>query len=111
MNVLIQREGRDFDILIAPKEGKIGSYVMPNLIVDDIQYPIGKSLYMGYVEMKNQIILTGKLVGYMVHTLLTSDSSSEKQEVTDGIGGPIAVGNVFVGMAQQGIQIRNVLIF
>jgi len=61
--------------------------------------------------MKNQVVLTFKVLGYMVSTWFTSDDSEARKEVSDGIGGPVAVGNIFVSMAQNGIVVTNLLIF
>lgn len=105
------RDDTQTQLAVTPEDGKIGAYVVPNLTVNELKYNLITSIQKGFVETKNQIVLTAKLLAYMVHVLTTSDDADQKKEVVDGIGGPIAVGNVFVSMAQQGISFMSVLIF
>ncbi len=39
-----------------------------------------------------------------------SATPAEKQEVKNGIGGPVAIGKVFVGMVSNGVDVRAVVV-
>ncbi|MCB9807005.1 hypothetical protein H6768_03910 [Candidatus Peribacteria bacterium] len=62
-------------------------------------------------EVYNQIGFSLRTFSAIIRTSF-SDSSSreEKQEATAGIGGPVAIGRVFVGLADNGLELRSVII-
>lgn len=82
----IIRDEELFDVVVTPVDQKLGVYVRPHYTVSDIQFGIGESLVKGVVEMKNQVVLTFKVLGYMLSTWFTSDDSEARQEVAEGIG-------------------------
>lgn len=96
---------------ITPVDKKIWSYLQANITVPEIQYGFLESIKYGVVETKNQTFLTINLLGYMARTWFTSDDEEAKKEVAQWVGGPIAIGNVFVDMTKNGVPLANVLIF
>jgi regulator of sigma E protease len=98
-------------IFLTPQEGKIGAYIAPNITLSRYQYGALDSLAHGMVEVHRQIGFSLRTFGAIISTSFSRDSSAEqKQEAVAGVGGPVAIGRVFVGLADYGIQIRSLII-
>ena len=46
----------------------------------------------------------------IIDTLLWSKDTQEREEVLSGVGGPIAIGGAFVGLASQPLSLNNLLL-
>ena len=59
-------------------------YVTPNieLVTQQVDRYVD-AIEAGFVETKNQTILTVKILGYMAKTWFTSDDEQEKKEVAE----------------------------
>lgn len=69
------------------------------------------SLAHGMVEVYRQIGFSLRTFGAIISTSFSSDSSREqKEEAVAGVGGPVAIGRVFVTLADYGVQIRSLII-
>ncbi len=107
----IVRAGQEMDISIIPVEGKIGSYIAPHILLQNYKYALFPSLFYGMKEVYHQIGFSFRTFGAIIRTSFSDTASREqKQEATAGIGGPVAIGRVFVGLADYGVQIRSVII-
>lgn len=107
----IIRDSQLWKIDAIPEDAKLWVYVRPNYIISEIKYWAWQALENGFVEAKNQAVLTFKVLGYMLSTWIQSDDSEARKEVAEWIWGPVAVGNIFVSMAQNGLVVTNLLIF
>jgi regulator of sigma E protease len=107
----IVRAGQEMDFSIIPVEGKIGSYIAPHILLQNYKYALFSSLFYGMKEVYHQIGFSFRTFGAIIRTSFSDTASREqKQEATAGIGGPVAIGRVFVGLADYGVQIRSVII-
>lgn len=107
----ILRWAEKIQISLTPKDGKIGAYIAPNITLSRYQYGVFGSLLHGMVEVYRQIGFSLRTFGAIISTSFSSDSSREqKEEAVAGVGGPVAIGRVFVGLADYGVQIRSIII-
>ena len=94
-----------------PKEGKIGAYIAPHMKPVFYEYSFFRSLLYGTREVIGQIRFSLNTLGTIIRTSFSPLASrEEKQEATAGIGGPVAIGRVFVSLADEGVALRAVLI-
>lgn len=107
----ILRWAEKIQISLTPKDGKIGAYIAPNITLSRYQYGPLDSLAHGMVEVHRQIGFSLRTFGAIISTSFSSNSSREqKEEAVAGVGGPVAIGRVFVGLADYGVQIRSLII-
>lgn len=107
----ILRGTEEFDVVVTPKDGKIGAYVAPNIRPIRYQYGLISSLWHGIREVGYQIVFSFRTFGAIISTSFSDTAShEEKKEATAGIGGPVAIGRVFVGLADNGIAVRSIII-
>lgn len=107
----ILRWAEKIQISLTPKDGKIGAYIAPNITLSRYQYGVFDSLWHGMIEVYRQIGFSLRTFGAIISTSFSSDSSREqKEEAVAGVGGPVAIGRVFVGLADYGVQIRSIII-
>lgn len=107
----ILRWAEKIQISLTPKDGKIGAYIAPNITLSRYQYGVFGSLLHGMVEVYRQIGFSLRTFGAIISTSFSSHSSREqKEEAVAGVGGPVAIGRVFVGLADYGVQIRSIII-
>lgn len=105
------RGEKEIDISLTPREGRIGVYLAPNVTLKRYQYSLLSSLEHGMREVYNQIGFSFRTFGAIIRTSFSDTAThEEKQEATAGIGGPVAIGRVFVGLADYGIEIRSIII-
>ena len=107
----VMRDNREISITVVPEKGKIGAYVAPNIIPTRYQYWLFSSLLHGCREVVMQISFSFHTFRAIIHTSFSDTASrAEKQEATAGIGGPVAIGRVFIGLADHGVSLRAVVI-
>lgn len=107
----ILRWAEKIQISLTPKDGKIGAYIAPNITLSRYQYGVFDSLTHGMIEVYRQIGFSLRTFGAIISTSFSSHSSREqKEEAVAGVGGPVAIGRVFVGLADYGVQIRSLII-
>lgn len=105
------RGEKEIDISLTPREGRIGVYLAPNVTLKRYQYSLLSSLEHGMREVYHQIGFSFRTFGAIIRTSFSDAAThEEKQEATAGIGGPVAIGRVFVGLADYGIEIRSIII-
>lgn len=107
----IVRKNISQKITLAPEKGKIWVYVTPNIQLVKYKYPLFLSILHGFWEVYHQIIFSFRTFGTIILTAFSNSATSDqKQQATQGIWGPVAIGKVFVGMAENGIDLRPILI-
>lgn len=107
----ILRGGDEVESTVQPLNGKIGVFVTPNVRLIEYKYPLPKSLLYGMREVYYQIGFSFRTFGAILVTSFSDTATqAEKKEVRNGIGGPVAIGKVFVGMVQNGVDTRAVLV-
>jgi hypothetical protein len=96
---------------VKPLAGKIGVFVTPHVQLIEYRYSLGKSLYHGMLEVYHQIGFSFRTFGGIIVTSFSHTATqAEKKEVKNGIGGPVAIGKVFVGMVGNGVNFHTVLV-
>lgn len=109
--IRLMRDGQEMVISVTPSRGKIGAYVAPNIVPVHYQYWMLSSLYHWGFEVLQQISFSFRTFGAIFHTSFSGTASrAEKQEATAGIGWPVAIGRVFVGLAGHGVDMRAIVI-
>lgn len=87
---------------ILPQDGKIGSYVGYNVtdINKDFRYKYGflESIGEGAKETYWQSRMTLELLFTLVSKIVTPHTATDRDEAVGSLGGPIAVGNLFVSL-------------
>lgn len=107
----ILRGDESLSLSITPEQGKIGAYVSPNITLTVYKYGFWKSMGHGMIEVYDQIGLSFRMFGAMFHRVVWDDVTPEqRQEVVASVGGPIAIGRIFVDLARDGIDLRPILI-
>jgi len=107
----ILRWSEIISLSITPVSGKIGAYIAPNISLQQYQYAPLSALFHGTVEVYHQIGFSFRTFGAIIRTSFSDTASREqKQEATAGIGGPVAIGRVFVGLVGNGLEFQSVII-
>jgi len=108
----ILRDTSSVEITLTPVAGKIGVFVTPNIRTIEYKYNfLPEALYRGMFEVYHQIGFSFRTFGTIIVTSFSHTATqAEKKEATDGIGGPVAIGKVFVNLVGQGVEIRGILI-
>lgn len=98
-------------IVITPQDGKIGAYIAPNITLSRFQYGPIDALAHGMLEVHRQIGFSLRTFWAIIRTSFSAKSTpEEKEEAVAGVGGPVAIGKVFVWLADYGVQIRSLII-
>lgn len=85
--VHILRNGVSLDVDVLPKNGKIGTHILPRIKPVRYQYGITQSLYHGTREVYDQIGFTLRTFGTIFRIVFSHTATQkEKQEATAGIG-------------------------
>ena len=106
----IDRGGVLSDVSLIPLEGKIGAYISPAIVINSYQYPLPHAFLYGMQEAYDQTLFSFRSLGAMITTQLSSTATvTEKKEVTNSVGGPIALGRVFVSLVDHGVDLPSVL--
>ena len=99
---------------MTPLGGKIGSYVGYNVteIRKDFRYKYGfvESLKQGGIETYNQSMMTLELLGSLVKRIITPRVPTERTEAVQSLGGPIAIGNLFVNLLSAKVAFTVILL-
>lgn len=107
----ILRWDKKIQFSITPQDGKIGAYIAPNITLSRFQYSPLDALAHGMLEVHQQIGFSLRTFGAIISTSFSSKSTqAEKEEAVAGVGGPVAIGKVFVTLADYGVQIRSLII-
>jgi len=62
-------------------------------------------------EVYQQIAFSFRTFGTIIVTSFSDTATqAQKKEVKNGIGGPVAIGKMFVGMVENGVDLRAVLV-
>lgn len=89
-------------VSVTPENGKVGSFVGYNVtdIRKDFRYKYGflESIREGGIETYNQSVMTLELLGSLVKKIVTPHVPAERTEAVKSLGGPIAIGNLFVNL-------------
>lgn len=111
IRLLVLRTWQETTIILTPINGKIGAYIAPNITLQKYQYGFLSSLGHGILEVYHQIGFSFRTFGAIIATSFSDTAShEEKQEATAGIGWPVAIGRVFVWLADYGVELRSVII-
>jgi hypothetical protein len=107
----VLRKTNTLQISVAPLAGKIGIFVTPHIRLIEYRYSLGKSLFYGMSEVYHQIGFSFRTFGAIIVTSFSDTATqAEKKEVKNGIGGPVAIGKVFVNMVKNDVDTRAVLV-
>jgi len=90
--------------LIPWPEGKIGSYLSENIILDEnfkYKYWLLESVKYGTFETYNQSMLTFKALGILARKIFNPETEQERQDAINQISGPIWVVD-FISQAMGG---------
>lgn len=62
-------------------------------------------------EVYQQIGFSLRTFGGIISTSFSAESTQEeREEAVAGVGGPVAIGRVFVSLADYGVQVRSLII-
>ena len=92
-----------------PENGKIGSFVGYNVteIRKDFRYKYGflESIKEGGIETYRESVMTLELLGNLVKKIIAPKILDERTEAVKSLGGPIAIGNLFVNLLDAKVAI------
>ena len=107
------RNGVPVKISVMPKDGKIGSYVSYADLKPRkgfvYQYPLGEAVVVAAKETVSQTGFTFELLYEILRKLVAPKNAAERQEAAAGVGGPIAVGGLFVQLVSAKVGISVIL--
>ncbi len=99
---------------MTPEDGKVGSYVGYNVteIRKDFRYRYGffESIQEGGIETYKQSAMTLELLGSLVKRIITPRVPTERTEAVQSLGGPIAIGNLFVNLLDAKVASSVILL-
>lgn len=105
----LSRSGTTVPVTVVPKDGKIGAYVAYSNVrpVEGFQYryPFKQAVIIAAKETLNQIAFTFELLFEIFRKLIVPKTPTERQEAAQGVGGPIAVGGLFVELVSAKVGI------
>ncbi|MCK9272295.1 site-2 protease family protein [Candidatus Gracilibacteria bacterium] len=114
LKFLIRRGNDEFIKGILPISGKIGAYVGYNVssVNKDFKYKFSPSeaVRQGFGETINQSKLVLELMKNLVSKILNPKNNIERTEAVNSLGGPIAVGNLFVDLVKENASILMILL-
>lgn len=78
----------------------------------DFQYRYGffESLKEGGIETYNQSAMTLELLGTLVQRIVRPSAPAERTEAVESLGGPIAIGNLFVNLLDAKVAFTVILL-
>lgn len=101
-------------VSVTPENGKIGSYVGYNVteIRKDFRYKFGftESIKQGAIETYVQSAMTLELLGSLAKKIVSPRVPSERTEAVQSLGGPIAIGNLFVNLLDAKVAISVIFL-
>ncbi|OIP53626.1 hypothetical protein AUK10_02185 [Candidatus Gracilibacteria bacterium CG2_30_37_12] len=102
MDFVVRGTGGTRTISVTPVDGKIGSYVGYNVteIRKDFQYKYSffEAIKEGGIETYKESAMTLELLGSLVRKIFAPHIPSERTEAVNSLGGPIAIGSLFVNL-------------
>lgn len=110
----VSRSGSVSAFSILPKEGKIGTYVTyADLTVDkSFQYrmPFPQAVAAGAKETVAQTGFTFELLFQIIRKIALPKTPTERTEAVSGVGGPIAIGGLFVKLVEADVGTKVILV-
>lgn len=98
---------------MTPESGKIGAYVgyKVSAINPDFKYSfgLGESIMVGAEETWAQTKLTFSIFSSLIKNLIVPATPKDRTEAMGSVGGPIAVGSLFVDLVKSHAGITLVL--
>ncbi|MDD5197637.1 MAG: site-2 protease family protein [Candidatus Gracilibacteria bacterium] len=114
MNFVVRGSGGVRTLSVTPEDGKVGSYVGYNVteIRKDFRYRYGffESIQEGGIETYKQSAMTLELLGSLVKRIITPRVPTERTEAVQSLGGPIAIGNLFVNLLDAKVASSVILL-
>lgn len=114
LNFVLRGTGWIRTVSVIPKDGKIGSYVGYNVtdIRKDFRYKYGflESIKQGGIETYNQSMMTLELLGSLVKKIVTPKVPSDRTEAVNSLGGPIAIGGLFVNLLDAKVAVSVIVL-
>jgi regulator of sigma E protease len=113
VQLVISRSGAEMPLSIMPADGKIGAYVT----YADVKaregfvyrYPFGQAVVVAAKETVDQTTFTFELLFEIVRRLVVPKDAAERQDAAAGVGGPIAIGGLFVQLVSAKVGISVIL--
>ncbi|MDD2891544.1 MAG: M50 family metallopeptidase [Candidatus Gracilibacteria bacterium] len=114
LNFILQGTGGVRTVSVTPENGKIGSFIGYNIteIRKDFRYKYGffESIKQGGIETYNQSAMTLELLGSLLKKIITPRVPAERTEAVQSLGGPIAIGNLFVNLLDAKVAFTVILL-
>lgn len=114
MNFVVRWSGGVRTVSITSDAGKIGSYVGYNIteIRKDFHYKYSffESIREWGIETYRQSAMTLELLGSLVRKIFAPHIPSERTEAVKSLGGPIAIGNLFVNLLDAKVAFTVILL-
>lgn len=111
--VVISRSGAVLHFSLLPENGKIGAYVAYSGVEIDrnfrYRYPFSQAVEIALQETYAQTLFTFELLGKIGQKLVFPRTEEERREAASGLGGPIAVGGLFVELQRSQVPISVIL--
>lgn len=113
IQVVVSRSGSEVSLSVTPKGGKIGTYVSYADVKAKegfaYRYPFGEAVAVAAKETVNQTAFTFELLFDILRKLIVPKNSTERQEAAAGVGGPIAIGGLFVQLVSAKVGASVIL--
>ncbi len=105
----LSRNGTTVPVTVVPKDGKIGAYVAYSEVRPTegfrYRYPFGQAVVVAAKETVNQVAFTFEILFEILRKLVVPKTPTERQEAAQGVGGPIAVGGLFVDLVSAKVGV------
>lgn len=113
IQLVLSRSGAQISVSVMPKDSKIGTSVSyAGFAVNEgfrYQYPFREAVGVAARETVNQTAFTFELLFEIVRKLTVPRNAAEREEAAAGVGGPIAVGGLFVKLVSDKVGVSVIL--
>ena len=114
VSLTVDRKGKEVALEIVPKNGKIGAYVSyaDPVVNKDFRYEYSffAAVSAGAEETVAQTAFTFEMLGKLVRKLAFPAKEGERQEAAQGVGGPIAIGGLFVELVSAKVAVSVIVV-
>jgi len=114
MSFMLRWTGGTRTVSVTSKDGKIGSYVGYNItdIRKDFRYKYSffESIKEWGIETYKESVMTLELLWTLVKRIVTPRVPTERTEAVESLGGPIAIGNLFVNLLDAKVAFSVILL-
>lgn len=111
LEIDVLRWAEKIRMTVEPISNKIWAYIQPNIVPNFYKLSPWESLLAWFQEVGDQVGFSLRTFGTIISTSFSKTSTEEqKKEATAGIWWPVAIGKVFVWLAENGIDIHSILI-